>query len=168
MPTGMPAQRTVAFLQQHGYVATLAPSGSAVLRALAAPGAGLRVLLAEAHPRPQRLGEQPHGDGGSAAGRPHELGVRQLRRAIAAAGLDVPLAVLLPHARRAEAAQLRQDGAAACLTRPLVAQQVAALWQLGMQQLVASRDAESALRQEARRKQRAFVAGLREFGWPAV
>ena len=40
--------------------------------------------------------------------------------------------------------------------------------QLGMQQLVASRDAESALRQEARRKQRAFVAGLREFGWSAV
>ena len=46
--------------------------------------------------------------------------------------------------------------------------QVAALWQLGMQQLVASRDAESALRQEARTKQRAFVAGLRNFGWPAV
>ena len=36
-----------------------------------------------------------------------------------------PLAVLLPHSRRAEAAQLRQDGAAACLTRPLVAEQVA-------------------------------------------
>jgi len=45
---------------------------------------------------------------------------------------------------------------------------VAALWQLGMQQLVASRDAESALRREARTKQRAFVAGLRDFGWPAV
>ena len=49
-----------------------------------------------------------------------------------------------------------------------LAEQVAALWQLGMQQLVASRDAESALRQEARRKQRAFVAGLRDFGWRPV
>eukprot|EP00964_Phaeocystis_antarctica_P018047 scaffold10017_cov54-Phaeocystis_antarctica.AAC.2 len=38
-----------------------------------------------------------------------------------------PLAVLLPHSRRAEAAQLRQDGATACLTRPLVAKQAAAL-----------------------------------------
>ena len=57
MPTGMAAQRTMAYLHHHGYVATLAPSCGAVLQALGAPGCGLRVLLAEAQPRPQRLGE---------------------------------------------------------------------------------------------------------------
>ena len=59
MPTGMAAQRTMAYLHHHGYVATLAPSCGAVLQALGAPGCGLRVLLAEAQPRPQKLGEQP-------------------------------------------------------------------------------------------------------------
>ena len=39
--------------------------------------------------------------------------------------------MLLPHSRRAEAAQLRQDGATACLTRPLVAAQVALVAALG-------------------------------------
>ena len=52
MPTGMAAQRTMAYLHHHGYVATLAPSCSAVLHALEAPGCGLRVLLTEANPNP--------------------------------------------------------------------------------------------------------------------
>ena len=52
MPTGMAAQRTMAYLHHHGYFATLAPSCSAVLHALEAPGCGLRVLLTEANPNP--------------------------------------------------------------------------------------------------------------------
>ena len=47
----------------------------------------------------------------------------------------------------------------------MVAADVDALWQLPMQQLVARRDAESALRQELRGKQRAFLAQLQGYGW---
>ena len=52
------------------------------------------MLLVEAQPRPPKLGDQPHA---TPRGPDRRLGVAQLRREMAARGIEAPLTVLLPN-----------------------------------------------------------------------
>jgi len=148
MAPGMAAQRTMALLQQQGYQPILEHTGAAAVATLRAPTTpgGLRLLLADA--------VLP------------DMGSIALRRAMDAEQLDAPLAVMLPHARRAEAETLRKHGVAACILRPLNTAEVAALWQLPVQQLVLGYEAEGRELEEVEQQRRAFQALLQDYKWP--